>query len=121
MGVTLAVTHSIGDIKPKEAISCGEAGTSVELQRYQHTHKTFNPKCILSTRNAGIGDGAETEGIVNQLETYPIYKHQSLTLLMILCYACSQGSSMAVPERLDPAPDLDADTHSQTVVGGWGL
>jgi len=31
-----------------------------------------------------------------QLEIHPIGKHQSLTLLMILCYACRQKSSMAV-------------------------
>jgi hypothetical protein len=38
---------------------------------YQPTHKTFNPKLTLSVRNAGIRDGAETEGTTNQL-TIPI-------------------------------------------------
>ena len=37
-------------------------------------------------------DGAETEGMANQqtvqLKTYPMGKHQSITLLMIPCYAC---------------------------------
>jgi len=28
--------------------------------------KTFDPKCILSKRNAGKGNGAETEGMANQ-------------------------------------------------------
>ena len=66
MGVTLAVTHSIGDMEHEEAISCCQAGTPVERQRHQLTHKTFDPKFIPSTRNAGTGDGAETEGIANQ-------------------------------------------------------
>ena len=30
MGVTLAVTHSIGDMEPEEATSCSQAGTPVE-------------------------------------------------------------------------------------------
>lgn len=30
------------------------------------THKTFNPKFVQSTRNAGNGDEAETEGMANQ-------------------------------------------------------
>jgi hypothetical protein len=30
MGVTLAVTHSIGDMEPEEATSCSQAGTTME-------------------------------------------------------------------------------------------
>ena len=30
MGVTLAVTHYIGDMEPEEATSCSQAGTPVE-------------------------------------------------------------------------------------------
>ena len=30
MGVTLAVTHSIGDMEPEEATSCSQPGTLVE-------------------------------------------------------------------------------------------
>ena len=63
--VTLAVTHYIGDVEPEETTSC-QAGAPVEQWRHQPTHKTFNPKFILSTRNAGMGDGAETEGMANQ-------------------------------------------------------
>ena len=48
MGVTLAVTHYIGDIKLEDATSCSQSG-----YRHQPTHKTFNPECILSTRNSG--------------------------------------------------------------------
>jgi hypothetical protein len=53
--------------------------------------KLLTQKYVLSIRNAGTGDGAETEGKANdyaaQFETYLLGKHQSLTLLMILCSA----------------------------------
>ena len=90
MGVTLAVTHSIGDMEPEEATLYSRAGTPVEQQEHQLTHKTFNPQIILSTRYAGKGDGTETEG-----RTHAMGKHQSLTLLKILCLAGRQESSMA--------------------------
>jgi len=48
------------DMEPDEFTSCSQAETLVEGQRHQPTHKTFNPKSILSTRNAGMGNGAET-------------------------------------------------------------
>jgi len=63
MGVTLAMTHSIGDMEPEEATSCRQAGT---LYGNKDTHKTFNLKCILSTRNAGMRDVADMEGMANQ-------------------------------------------------------
>ena len=66
MGATLAVTHYIGDMEPEEATSCSQAGTPVALQRHQQSHKTFSPKFILPTRNAGMGDGADTEEIASQ-------------------------------------------------------
>ena len=56
---------------------------------------TFDPKFIQPTRNGKRGDGAETEGMV-QLETHLMVKHQSLTLLTILCYACRQEPNMNV-------------------------
>lgn len=34
-------------------------------QRSRRAHNTFNPKFILSIRNAGMGGGAETEGMAN--------------------------------------------------------
>jgi len=61
-----AVTHHTGDMKPEEATSYRQAGISVPQQRHQPTHTTFNPKFILSTRNAGREDGAETGGMANQ-------------------------------------------------------
>jgi hypothetical protein len=50
MMVTLAENHSSGDMKPEEAISCCHAGT---LLKHLPTHKIFNSKFILPTRNAG--------------------------------------------------------------------
>ena len=50
-------------------------------------------------RHAEIKDEGKTEGRANQylaqLETYSMGKHQS-QLLMILCCACRQESSMTV-------------------------
>ena len=92
MGMSLAMTHSIGDMEPGEAASCGWEGTLVK------NYRDTNPptKLILSTRKAGIEDGTETEGMANQLlaqlETHLMVKHQSL----ILCYTCRQESSMIV-------------------------
>jgi hypothetical protein len=60
------VTHNIGDIEHKEASCYSYTEIPVEQYRYQLTHKTFNPKFILSTRNAGTWDGVETEGMTNQ-------------------------------------------------------
>ena len=57
--VTLAVTLYIGSMEPEEATSCSQTGTLLETQRHQPTYKTFNPKFILSTRNAGTWKGAE--------------------------------------------------------------
>jgi hypothetical protein len=100
MRVTLAVTHSLGDMEPEEDTSCSQVGTPVERQGHQPTYKTFHPKCIQSTRNVGMEDGAETDRMANQQlaqpETHSMGKHQSLTLLMILCYTCRQESNMAV-------------------------
>ena len=87
----------------------------------------FDPKCLLSTRNAGTGYGAEAEGMANQLlaqlETDLVGKHQSLAWLMILCYAFRQESSMAVPLRgfTQQLTQMDVETHSQTVDVAWGL
>lgn len=66
MGVTLTVTHYTGDMEPKEATSCNQAGTPVERQRHPPMQKTFNPNFILSTRNAATRDRTETEGLANQ-------------------------------------------------------
>lgn len=51
--VTLAEIPSSGDSKPEVATSCNQVGASEEEQRHQCTHKIFNPKFVLPTRNAG--------------------------------------------------------------------
>ena len=66
MGVTLSVTQNTEEMESKKATSYSQAGTPMELQRHQPTHKTFDPKFILSTRNAGMGNGTESEGMANQ-------------------------------------------------------
>ena len=66
MEETLAVTYYIGDMELDVATSYSWARTPVEQQRHQPTHKTFNTKFILSTRNAGRKDGVETEGMDKQ-------------------------------------------------------
>ena len=54
MGVSLAVTHSIGNVGPEEATSCSQARSLMEQQGHQPTHKTFHPKFVLSRRNVGM-------------------------------------------------------------------
>lgn len=65
IGVSLIVTHNIGDMEPEEATSCSQAGFQMEQSGQQPTYKTFNPKLTLSTRNAETKDGAETVGMAN--------------------------------------------------------
>jgi hypothetical protein len=78
-------------MEPKEATSCRDR-TSTHLQN-------FPPKFVLSTRNAGTmmsRDRETKQSITIQLETHPMDKHQFLTLLMVLCYACRQEHSVTV-------------------------
>jgi hypothetical protein len=65
IGVALAVTHSIGDMEPEVATSYIQAETTVEQKGHHPTHRTFNLKFMLSTRNTGMGDRAETERMAN--------------------------------------------------------
>jgi hypothetical protein len=66
MGVTLAVTHYIGDMKPERGHHLYPDRNPSRVGETLTTHKTFNSKFILFTSNAGTGDGAETEGMANQ-------------------------------------------------------
>jgi hypothetical protein len=63
--VTLDVTHSIADMQFEEVTSCSQAATSVERWRHQLSHNTFQPKFILSTKNACMGVQTEAEGLTN--------------------------------------------------------
>jgi hypothetical protein len=53
MGVILAETSSSKDMELEVATSCSQAGPQVKGLGHQPTHKTFNPKIFLSTRNEG--------------------------------------------------------------------
>lgn len=41
----------------------------------------------------------------SQFGIYPMSTHQTLTLLLMLCFACSQKPSMAAFQEALPAPD----------------
>jgi hypothetical protein len=67
LGVTLNMTHIIGDITTEEATSCSQAGILLESDR------DTNPPTKLSIQNLTClqemkcqGDGAETERTANQ-------------------------------------------------------
>lgn len=64
--VALAVTHYIDDMEPQGATSYSQAGTLVDQQRHEPTHKTFNPKNILPACNINKRDRTETNGMANQ-------------------------------------------------------
>jgi hypothetical protein len=102
MGVTLAVTHSFGDMEPVEATSCSQARnpigaieTPTHPQNLQSKMYPVYKKC----RHGGWNRLSEwpTNNWPNvRVRANPMGKHQSLTLLMILCYVCRQESSMAI-------------------------
>jgi hypothetical protein len=51
---------------PREAATCDQAGTVVEMQGHQPTYKIFNPKPILSTRNVATENGEKSEAMASQ-------------------------------------------------------
>jgi hypothetical protein len=52
MWVTLAKMPNSWDMQPVEATFCSQAGSQVEKKEQHLTHKSFNPKFVLSKRNA---------------------------------------------------------------------
>ena len=56
MKVTLTGTQSNEGMELEEATSSSPVGTPVKQMGHE---QNFDPKIILSTRNAGIGDGAD--------------------------------------------------------------
>lgn len=54
-----------------------------------------------------------------QIEPQPVGKNQSLTLLIVLCYACSQEPSINCLLRgsTQKPMERDSETHSQTLDG----
>jgi hypothetical protein len=70
-------------------------------------------------------DRAETQGMANpwvpQLKTHPMGKNQSLTLLMVLCYACREPSKIVLWEAPPSSQWKDVKTHTQTLDGTQGV
>ena len=66
MMVSLAETSSSEDMDTEMVIFCSQGGLKVDGYWPQPTHKTFNPKFILSARNTSTGYKAEIEEIANQ-------------------------------------------------------
>jgi hypothetical protein len=64
MGVTLAVTHSIGDMQSEETISCIQAGTPVERYRDRDT----NPHIKLFTQNLSYLQEIQRLGMEQRLK-----------------------------------------------------
>jgi hypothetical protein len=59
--VTLAkMPNSHRDMEPEESTSSSRTGPPVEKCGYQPTYKTFNPNLLLSKRNTGIKNGADS-------------------------------------------------------------
>jgi hypothetical protein len=86
-----------GNMEPEEATSCKDP---------QWRDEDINPPTKLLAPNLPClkkckeKDGSEPEKVTNkywtQLENHPRSKHQSLTLLIIFCYACRQEPSVTV-------------------------
>jgi hypothetical protein len=53
MQVTLAEMPNSKNMEPEETTSSSQTGLPVEGWGYQSTYKTFDPKLLLSKRNAG--------------------------------------------------------------------
>lgn len=66
MGVSLAVTHNIGDMEPEEAASYGQAGTLVEWGTSTQPQNLF---CLYEMQ------GVETEGPTNNINNQPNLRH----------------------------------------------
>jgi hypothetical protein len=72
--------------------SCSQAGFPVEGGGQQPTHKTFNPKSVLSTRYAGIKNGTDRsfeQNAVNVLMCRGTLREvgQVICLVMVLIYS----------------------------------
>ena len=62
----LAVTLNIGDMDPVEGTFLIQAEMPSRAIETPTNSQNFQPKMYPSTRNAGMEDGAETEGMANQ-------------------------------------------------------
>jgi len=60
-----------------------------------------------------MGKQDQADQCLTHLKIHPMGRHQSLTLLMMLCRTCRQEPTQQLTEA-------DAHTHRQTLDGGWG-
>lgn len=117
MWMSLAEKHSNGYMEHDEATSCSKARSPMEWYIHEPTHKTFDPKFGLSTRNARTKMEQKLRAsqlITSPTWTKPIGKHQSLTLLMILndTGRCPPGSDLSWLPFVPPGFALRYDTTS---------
>lgn len=82
---------------------------------HQHTHKTFDPNFALSERDAGTK-------MEQRLKEWPANncRYQSLTMLMILCYAYKEEPSTTVFWEALPAADWHRCRYLELNIG-WRL
>jgi hypothetical protein len=50
----MVLTPAEKGIEAFVATSCSQVGLTVEGERHQPTHKTFNPNCVLPIKSTGI-------------------------------------------------------------------
>ena len=94
MGMALAETHSSGDTEPDCSIPRKNSSGGI---RTPTNKQNFKPKICPLYKKYNDKEGPRTERMANNNQPKLRHgKHQSLTLLMILCYACNQESSITV-------------------------
>ena len=82
--MTLAEMNSSGDMEPEGPTSCSQAGPPVRDKDTNPPIKTFDPKFVLSKRNAGTKMKQRLRRWLTNNQTHSMGKHHALTLLMIL-------------------------------------
>lgn len=100
-------------------------GPPVEGWGHKPTFKIFDPE-LFRSKEIQDRNGAEIKGKVIQwlakLGIYPMGDHQTLTLLLMLCYACRQEPSMAVLWEALPEADWERCRYPQPTIGlGLGI
>lgn len=88
---------AVGDVEPEMATSCSQVGLQEERWRHRPTYRTFHTGFFWPTGSAGTGIG---QGLASQwltkLGTYPTGRNQSLTPLVVPCFACRQEPGVGV-------------------------
>ena len=97
-------------------------------QEPQWSDRDTNPLTKLSTQNVSCLQETQVQGMEQRWREWPTNnwpnlrptpwaKHKSVTLLMILCYACRHA---CYPQRLHPPAGSDRHRFSQPK-SGWSL